>query len=86
MFYSYQKILELQKLNNSFGKDFSSDFKALLKGAEDNFNKKNLSLLEFVDMFESYKSSMTQYNSVKDQRFSAFEELNFNVGKDVFKK
>jgi cobalt-zinc-cadmium efflux system outer membrane protein len=86
VFASYQKILELQNLNNSFSVDFSSDFRALLKGAEDNFNKKNLSLLEFVDMFESYKASMTQYNSVKDQRYSAFEELNFNVGKDVFKK
>jgi len=86
VFNSYQKILELQNLNNSFSVDFSSDFRALLKGAEDNFAKKNLSLLEFVDMFESYKSSMTQYNSIKDQRYSAFEELNFNVGKDVFKK
>jgi outer membrane protein, heavy metal efflux system len=86
VFTSYQKILELQNLNNSFSADFSSDFRALLKGAEDNFAKKNLSLLEFVDMFESYKSSMTQYNSIKDQRYSAFEELNFNVGKDVFKK
>ena len=86
VFTSYQKILELQNLNNSFSVDFSSDFKALLKGANDNFSKKNLSLLEFVDMFESYKASMAQYNSIKDQRYSAFEELNFNVGKDVFKK
>jgi cobalt-zinc-cadmium efflux system outer membrane protein len=85
VFYSYQKILELQKLNGSVSPSFSSDFRALLQGAEDNFAKKNLSLLDFVDMFESYKTSMTQYYSIKNQRYSAFEELNFNVGKDVFK-
>ncbi len=70
----------------SSANDFSSDFRALLKGAQDNFAKKNLSLLDFVDIFESYKASMAQYNSIKEQRYSAFEELNFNVGKDVFKK
>ena len=86
VFASYQKILELQNLNSSLSANFSSDFAALLKGADENFGKKNLSLLEFVDMFESYKASMAQYNSIKMQRLSAFEELNFNVGKDVFKK
>ena len=86
VFASYQKILELQKLNGSQTTIFISDFRSLLKGAEDNFAKKNLSLLDFVDMFESYKDYMTQSNSIKDQRYAAFEELNFNVGKDVFKK
>ncbi|HXB40047.1 MAG TPA: TolC family protein [Bacteroidia bacterium] len=86
VFATYQKILELQKLNGTFSADFSADFRTLLQEAEKNFNKKNLSLLEFVDMFESYKASMSQYNSIKSQRYSAFEELNFNVGKDVFKK
>jgi cobalt-zinc-cadmium efflux system outer membrane protein len=86
VFTSYQKILELQNLNTSLSANFSSDFGELLKGANENFGKKNLSLLEFVDMFESYKASMAQYNNIKMQRLSAFEELNFNVGKDVFKK
>ncbi|HEX7413626.1 MAG TPA: TolC family protein [Bacteroidia bacterium] len=86
VFASYQKILELQKLSSSQTSNFITDFRSLLQGAEDNFSKKNLSLLDFVDMFESYKDYMTQSNSIKDQRYNAFEELNFNVGKDVFKK
>lgn len=86
VFASYQKILELQKSSSSQTTGFIADFRTLLQGAEDNFTKKNLSLLDFVDMFESYKDYMTQSNSIKDLRYSAFEELNFNVGKDVFKK
>ncbi|MHB8259664.1 MAG: TolC family protein [Bacteroidia bacterium] len=86
VFASYQKILEIQKLSGSQTSNFVTDFRSLLQGAEDNFGKKNLSLLDFVDMFESYKDYMTQSNSIKDQRYSAYEELNFNVGKDVFKK
>jgi cobalt-zinc-cadmium efflux system outer membrane protein len=86
VFASYQKIMETEKLNTTLTANFSSDFNSLLKGAQSNFEKKNLSLLEFVDMFESYKESMVQYNTIKAQRLQAFEELNFNVGKDVFKK
>ena len=86
VFTSYQKILELQKLKGAQSANSISDFRKLLQGAEDNFTKKNLSLLDFVDMFESYKDYMTQSYSIKDQRYSAYEELNFNVGKDVFKK
>ena len=86
VFASYQKIIETEKLNNSLSVNFATDFNSLLKGAQANFEKKNLSLLEFVDMFESYKTSMVQYNSIKTQRLTAFEELNFNVGKDAFKK
>ena len=86
VFASYQKMAETEKLNNSLSANFATDFTSLLKGAQANFEKKNLSLLEFVDMFESYKESMVQYNTIKTQRLTAFEELNFNVGKDVFKK
>jgi len=60
VFASYQKILELQKSSSSQTTGFIADFRTLLKGAEDNFTKKNLSLLDFVDMFESYKDYMTQ--------------------------
>jgi cobalt-zinc-cadmium efflux system outer membrane protein len=86
VFASYQKMAETEKLNSSLNANFATDFNSLLKGAQSNFEKKNLSLLEFVDMFESYKESMVQYNTIKTQRLIAFEELNFNVGKDVFKK
>ena len=79
-------MIETEKLNSTVSANFSADFNSLLKGAQSNFEKKNLSLLEFVDMFESYKESMVQYNTIKTQRLTAFEELNFNVGKDVFKK
>ena len=86
VFASYQKILETEKLNNSLSPTFSADFNTILAGAQSNYEKKNLSLLEFVDLFEAYKQSMVQYYSIKAQRYSAFEELIFNVGKDVFKK
>jgi cobalt-zinc-cadmium efflux system outer membrane protein len=83
---TYQKIIETEKLYNSLSPDFIKDFEKVLAGAQSMYEKKNLSLLEFVDLFESYKASMIQYYSIKSMRFTTFEELNFNVGTDVFKQ
>lgn len=85
VFAIFQKISETQKLYGSLNPAFSSDFNDLLKGAQKMFENRNLSLLEFVDLFESYKESMLQYNNIRAQRYNVFEELIFNVGKDVFK-
>ncbi|MGZ3885220.1 MAG: TolC family protein [Bacteroidia bacterium] len=85
VFTTFQKLQETEKLYSSLSSNFSSDFNSLLQGAQSMFEKRNLTLIEFVDLFESYKESMLQFNSIKAQRYSAFEELIFNVGKDVFK-
>ena len=86
IFASVQKIIETEKLNNSLSPDFGKDFNTVLTGAQSNYEKKNISLLEFVDLFESYKESVIQLNAIKSQRINAYEELNFSVGKDLFKK
>jgi outer membrane protein, heavy metal efflux system len=86
VFASVQKILETEKLNNTLSPDFGKDFNTVLAGAQSNYEKKNISLLEFVDLFQSYKENIIQLNNLKTQRINAFEELNFSVGKDLFKK
>ncbi|MGZ3863601.1 MAG: TolC family protein [Bacteroidia bacterium] len=86
VYVSIQKVLEAEKLNKSISPDFATDFTTILTGAQSNYEKKNISLLEFVDLFESYKESIMHLNNVKTQRINACEELNFSVGKDLFKK
>jgi len=86
IFVSFQKILETEKLTASLSTDFGNDFNTVLAGAQSNYEKKNISLLEFVDLFESYKQSIIHLNTLKTQRINAYEELNFSVGKDLFKK
>ena len=86
VFASVQKIMETEKLSSSVSPDFSKDFNTVLTGAQSNYEKKNISLLEFVDLFQSYKESIIQLNTIKTQRINAYEELNYSVGKDLFKK
>ena len=50
-----------------------------------NYEKRNISLLEFIDYFETYKSSIIQMNALMNNRVDIFEELNFVIGKDYLK-
>ncbi len=86
LFVSVQKIVETEKLNNSLSPDFANDFETVLAGAQSNYEKKNISLLEFVDLFEAYKENIIHLNTIKTQRINAYEELNYSVGKELFKK
>jgi cobalt-zinc-cadmium efflux system outer membrane protein len=82
----FSKILTTEKMYSSLSASFLTDFNSLLKGARLNYEKKNISLIEFVDLFETYKQSMSQYYDIKAKRLNNFEELNYYVGKDIFKK
>jgi cobalt-zinc-cadmium efflux system outer membrane protein len=83
---TYSKILNTEKMYSSLSASFLTDFNSLLRGARQNYEKKNISLIEFVDLFETYKQSMTQFYDIKARRLNNFEELNYHVGKDIFKK
>lgn len=82
---TYMKILQTEKIHSSVNSSFTRDFIQLMDGVQNNFDKKNISLLEFTDLFETYKESIIQYNKIQNQRIGAYEELNFAVGKDLFK-
>ena len=47
------------------------------------FKKHNVSLLEFVDFFESSNSSMAELAKVKVQLAEATENLNLTVAKEL---
>lgn len=81
---AFQKIYETEKINKSVGESFTADLNVVLSGVRENYEKKNISLLEFVDLFETYKESMMQQNKIRTQRINAYEEMNFAVGKDIF--
>ena len=49
-----------------------------------NFKKKNVTMLEFLDFYESYKQNVLQLNKLRFNKMSALEQLNFSVGKTIF--
>jgi cobalt-zinc-cadmium efflux system outer membrane protein len=81
---AYTKALNTDKMLESIDPGFRKDFEQLLKNINDNFLKKNISLLELTDFYDSYKENLLQLNQLQNDRMQAIETLNFAVGKTLF--
>ena len=81
---AYSKLLNTDRILRSVDPGFETQFEKLLQGVTDNFQKKNISLIEFTDFYESYKNNILQLNQLQNDRMQAIEALQFAVGKKLF--
>lgn len=84
IYMSIQKVRESENLYQSVDKKFANAFEKINDGVLDNFRKKNISIIEFVDFFETYNGVVNQLNDLNARRIEAYEELNYNAGKELF--
>ncbi|MCC6251326.1 MAG: TolC family protein [Bacteroidia bacterium] len=75
-----QTVLEFHKSKIMYDKNF----KITMKGITENFQKRNVSIIEFMDFFESYNEVMTELTRIKTQLVISAEQLNLLTGKDIF--
>jgi cobalt-zinc-cadmium efflux system outer membrane protein len=81
---AYEKATRIEEEYKAVDKTYSAEYEALNKGVIENFQKRNISLLEFTDFFESYNQSQNELNKLRKVRIAAYEELNAAVGKEIF--
>ena len=77
------KAQTADELYQQIDKHMNDDFNKLIEGIVRNYEKRNISLIEFLDYYQTYKENILQMESLKLQRINAFQELNYIVGKDV---
>lgn len=82
---SYASALRIENLYHGLDKNFNADFDKLIGEVIKNFRNRNISLIEFLDFYDSYKASTLQMNNLKYQRMNAKEEINFVTGSTIFK-
>lgn len=82
---SYTSALRIENLYQGFDKNFNADFDKLIAEVVKNFKNRNISLIEFLDFYDSYKASTLQMNTLKYERMNAKEEINFVTGSTIFK-
>ncbi|GAB3808031.1 TolC family protein [Spirosoma humi] len=79
-----QKVRDVEQMVQSVEGRFTDQFELLNQGVVTSFQKGNISLLEFVDLIETYNESVRQLNRLKADRVNAYEELNYLLGDDLF--
>ena len=82
----YAGALRAEKLLNSIDAKFDTDFNKLINEVTINYAKRNISLLEFIDFYDSYKQNVLQLNNLKYNRISQLEQLNYTTGTNFFNK
>lgn len=81
---AYQRLMAYQESMDSKDlPDFSQSFAALMNKVAENFSKGNLSLLEFVDFFDSYSANVIDLNDFFEEYFKAYENLEYAIGKSL---
>ncbi len=81
---AYAKAQQTEQLYRTFDRQFNDDFGRLIQGVTTNYKKQNIDVVEFLDFFDSYKSSQIQYAQLQNDRMQSFEELSFAVGTNPF--
>jgi cobalt-zinc-cadmium efflux system outer membrane protein len=81
---SLQKAIAQDKLYKNIDPKFSGDFERLMNEVVINYQKRNISILDFLDFYDSYKQNTLQLNSIQFNRISAFEDINFYTGTNFY--
>ncbi len=81
---NYKGALRLEKLYNSFDPAFKGDFNHLIQEVFKNYEKRNISLLEFLDFYDAYKTNTLQLNTLQLNRITSLEQLNYFTGTPFF--
>lgn len=63
---------------------YDEDFDTVFRGVNENFQKRNMSILEFVDFFESYNESLAEYERVRYQLASAVIQVNYVTASNMY--
>jgi len=83
---NYKGALRLEQLYNSFDPQFKDDFTHLIQEVFKNYEKRNISMLEFLNFYDSYKTNTLQMNSLQLNRVLSLEQLNYATGTSFFNK
>jgi cobalt-zinc-cadmium efflux system outer membrane protein len=82
---AYTQLLETDKLYTTALPQFNTDYDKLLDGIIKGYANRTISLLEFIDYYETYKNSKIEFNHLQNNRLEALENLNLATGTIILK-
>ena len=81
---AYERAIDADKLYASIDKTFTGEFSALAKAVFENYQKRNISLIDFLNFYDSYKQYIVQLNYILQNRKTSMENINYLTGTNFF--
>lgn len=83
LFAAYSRLDRALQLYRSSNYELERDFTTLIEGVNSNFRKRNISLLEFIDYYETYKETCLQLYATQKDVWTATEAVNTATNSDI---
>ena len=81
---AFQRAVDADRLYQGLDKSFTGEFAQLAQAVYENYMKRNISLLDFLIFYDSYKQYIVQQNYILQNRAGALENINFLTGTNFF--
>jgi cobalt-zinc-cadmium efflux system outer membrane protein len=82
---AYIQFVETDNLYKSSIRKFDSNYEKLFDGITGAYKNHTISLLEFIDYYDTYKDSKKEYLQLQNSRLAAIESLKLATGTSLFK-
>ena len=79
---AWSKATDAQNYFQSMDQSFLAQYKTLIDGMIASYQQRNLTVIEFTDFYESYRSAIMQLYQLENNRIDAFEDLSYITGDD----
>jgi outer membrane protein, heavy metal efflux system len=80
---SYEQLINTRRGFEDFSEEFIRQTEELNTNANLNYGKKNINLLEFIDLQRIYIQNKTQYIELKNAYLKSINQMNFAVGQSI---
>ncbi|HMV79700.1 MAG TPA: TolC family protein [Leptospiraceae bacterium] len=79
----YNRAVEKNRIFQNFKGKFSEEYRDLALLMISNYQKRYLTIIEFADFFETYRTSIINLLKLQTERAAAIERLNYTAGKNI---
>jgi len=81
---AYRQVSDYNTLYRNKNNDLIEEFDTMIVGFVSNYQKRNITLIEFIDFYETYKNYISSVYELRGNRLQAIEYLNFTTGVDIY--
>jgi outer membrane protein, heavy metal efflux system len=73
-------VVEYNKIRDLYNEEFT----IVNKGMNENFNLRNITIIEFVDFVEAYNESLADYEKIKKQLAQSAAQINYTTATKIY--
>lgn len=81
---AFRQVSDYNSLYRNKNNNIKEEFDVMIVGFVSNYQKRNITVIEFIDFYETYKNYVNSVYELRGNRLQAIEYLNYTTGVDIY--